>query len=263
MKRLTVTAIGFSHLQALRAAQTIRGEAGRQVFDLDPILIYPPRDADFIPWVEERDGRPVYNEALGRALIRSQDSRRPALVVASFWSSQHFIFCAANHPRRFDFILPDDPALPVDERAEIVPYGLMKSFVELQLGPYLGLLDYIRPLARAPIVMPCAPPPVDDVELIGRGTSAPDLDEEIRKHGIAPPSLRYKFWKLCETVVVERLAAAGVPYLPPPPVTVRPDGFRHPDYLGGDWLHGGPRYGEMVLRQIEAVLAGLAVPAEA
>jgi hypothetical protein len=80
----------------------------------------------------------------------------------------------------------------------------------------------------------------------------------VRRLGIAPPSLRYKFWKLCESVVTAHLARRGVRYLPPPPATLRPDGFRHPDYWGTDWIHGTHDYGERVLEQIDLLLAGAA-----
>ncbi|HXO03855.1 MAG TPA: hypothetical protein VN900_17455 [Stellaceae bacterium] len=250
-----VTAIGFSHLQAILVAQQIREAERRATFALETLTILPPSNPAFVPWCEHVDGQCIYNEQIGWAAADAVKRNSSALVVMSFWSNQHFFLSISNDPRRFDFVLPHDDDLPIDPEAELVPFDLMKKMMSHIFKETLGLVDFLQQFYAGPAVVTAAPPPVDDVVSIVNGTSSPELDEKVRQLGYAPPALRYRFWKLCEIIANEYLSQRQVPLLPPPARTVRPDGFRVREYWGGDSIHGNLDYGELVLQQIDALLA--------
>ena len=50
-------------------------------------------------------------------------------------------------------------------------------------------------------------------------------------------------------------AAKGVQALPAPPGSLAPDGFRRAEYNAMDWMHANSQYGELVLAQVDALLA--------
>src|ERR1700723_371961 len=117
-----VTAIGFSHLQAVLVAQNIREKEQRKTFGAGTLLIHPPSSEAFVPWHETIDGKIFYNEQIGWALADTVKRHRSALVIMSLWSNQHFIFSISNDPRRFDFVLPEEEKYLLDPDAEIVPF---------------------------------------------------------------------------------------------------------------------------------------------
>src|SRR5262245_52764806 len=49
--------------------------------------------------------------------------KRPDLIACFFWGNDNFVLGALNHPRPFDFILPNYPqSSDFDQNAEIIPY---------------------------------------------------------------------------------------------------------------------------------------------
>jgi hypothetical protein len=82
------------------------------------------------------------------------------------------------------------------------------------------------------------------------------ISAQVAEHGIAPAWLRHKFWRLIDSIHQEIAAEAGVAVLPPPPGTRDLRGFRLPEFYGTDWIHANTDYGELVLRQCDAALAG-------
>jgi SAM-dependent methyltransferase len=176
-------------------------------------------------------------------------------ILVSAWSNQHFIFSCFNDPKPLDFVLPGEAAEGLIEGADIIPVDLIFARVKQTCAPYLLLMSYIRSLTEAPIFLPSAPPPVDDVLAIPGGTSDPRLDEKVRKLGVAPETLRRKFWRVCETIFREACEQQHIVFVPAPLGTSDQNGFRRREYWGTDWLHGNPEYGELVLRQLDDLVA--------
>ena len=250
-----VTAVGFSHLQALNAAQLERTKKKAATFELTTLLVHPPTYPSFDPWFEQSSGGIVYNAKIGEAVADACAQNSSSLLVLSLWSNQHFRFSTCNDPRRFDFVLPSDPARPVDPAAENVPYELIRSFMHEVFAVNFGLAVFLRKFCSLPTIVLAAPPPIDELEKIPPVTQAvATMEYKARELGIAPAGLRYKFWRVCEILTAEFCQAAGLPFVEPPAQSFKKDRFRQPQYWSQDWLHANAAYGDLVLVQIESFL---------
>lgn len=246
-------AVGFSHLMALKVAQDARERENRQNIDIDFMLIFP--NNRYNPWVDAKDGRWIFNENLRSDLVSAVETDKPTAVLVSAWSNQHFTFSCFSDPRPFDFVLPREASGEVAQGAEAVPADLIFAMVKENCAPYFSLLSHVRSLTDRQVVMQSAPPPIDDVLAIPGGTSDPRLDEKVKELGVAPASLRRKFWRVCETIFQEACKELGVTFLPAPLETFDKRGFRRREYWSTDWIHANADYGELVLRQLDEVLS--------
>ncbi len=54
------------------------------------------------------------------------------------------IIGALVHPRKFDFVLPSRPDMPLDADAEILPSGMVMRKLEEIAEPYISLMGQVR-----------------------------------------------------------------------------------------------------------------------
>ena len=244
----TVLMIGLSHVVALRNAQAARLAHGAATFNLLDLELFPK----FNPLYRIVEGEICLHDEVEPALRRAIEEAAPQLIIGSFWSNQHFFMSTANLPRRFDFVLPAEPDLALDASAEIVPYDVVRHHIRLHCVFQVLATAAIQRLTRTPLYLMPAPPPIEDFRAIPKGSSSKAIDAMVAEHGPAPALLRYKFWRLVNAIHDEVAAATNVRVLPVPPETVQSNGFRRPEYYYTDWIHANARYGEFVLKQIDA-----------
>lgn len=249
-----VLAVGFSHLSALQRAYDQRVAKGTATFAMDTVNFNAER---FRPVYTAKDGKRVYNETIRQELSErvAKEAGSKCLVLAALWGNEHFFMSAFNNPRPFDFALPKEPQRELSKTAEVIPYDLMYSLLNEICAAHYGLVSFLKGFMNWPIVAVSAPPPVDDVLSIAGGTSDPRLDEKVKELGVAPASLRYKFWRVCEEIHRQKSVDQGAAFLSVPTGTADGAGFRKREYYGTDWLHASVTYGELVLSQVDEILA--------
>jgi hypothetical protein len=172
------------------------------------------------------------------------------LTLAALWANQHFVKSTARDPVEFDFLLPEQTLDDIEALAMRLPYGLVHDTVMNWFTEFEFAIAHIRRFSSAPILLAPAPPPIADLRAAATTSSNAPLDALTEKYGLAKPSLRYKFWKLCDDIHRQKAAALGLEVLPTPPESIDADGFRRPEYFGPDWIHGNWEYGALVLDQI-------------
>ncbi len=254
MTQPNIFALGFSHLVVVREAQNVRLRQDRKTFAMTTMLI--GQDERHRPFESIVDGQVQYNEIFRNDLADLVAKEQPDSIVGCLWGNQNFFLSTATNPKSFDFILPSEPRRERITGAQLIPYEMMKSFIAVQFQKVDYILDTLKSLTRAPIILVSAPPPMEDFSPIAFGSSDPRIDAQVEKFGVAAPVLRYKFWKLCDEIYREKAAAHGVIVLPPPGDSRTAEGFRRPEYFGPDWIHANLAYGELVLKQIEAIVRG-------
>ena len=212
------------------------------------------RDPQFDPWARWVERRIVINPVLVDSIAATITRTGPDAVAVNVDGSQHFTLGATNHPRRFDFVLPDREDLPLEPQAEVVPYDLMRRVFMHEQRNVLQLLAAVRAAARMPVFYFSVPP------VVARFIEAhmPNTWDTMQKIGSPGPALRFKLWALYMDVVRTLCAEMDVTFLPPPAKTVDRDGYLI-KALDGDGLHGNARYGAAVLKQLAgAMQAGVA-----
>lgn len=223
--------IGHSHVACVaRAAQA---------------AAYPLRALNF--WgmpgaIRQESGGPRFDIAIERQL---QEHDGP--VFSMIGGAAHVVIGLLVHPRRFDFVLPAEPDLPLDPAAESIPSLAVQRILESQMGEPLAVMSLVRELCAGRMIHVEPPPPCADPETIHAHVPWAMFPDRCRE--ISPVSLRYKLWRLHSQILSGWCADTGVELLPVPAGTTDADRFMRQPYWG-DGVHGNERYGALVLEQM-------------
>ena len=245
--RPSVLALGYSHVVAIDQAYSDRRREGRETFPYVSLHL----SGVFDPILTAVEPEPILNSKLISALQDKIEQERPTLIVASLWANQHFFLSVANSPRRFDFFAPGIDAMDTSADTELIPYELMRRHIDFWFLNVDAILQNLKKLTSVPIVLTPAPPPIGDFRALPGGSSDPVIDQLVAQHGLAPETLRLKFWRLCEQLYVRHALQCECTILRVPNDTMDARGFRREAYFGPDWIHANTAYGELVLGQIE------------
>ncbi len=232
--------VGHSHLVALTEAEAARlalpGAAPSQITFVQ--MLAP----EYTPTVLE-DG--ALNPALQQAIAG------PVTLFGCISGNEYHYLGLVDHPRPFDFVLPDRPDLPIRQDAEIIPAGLMRETMRSQVVGGVGVLRALAAASdrRAWIVQ--SPPPVPDDDYIRAHPI--QFAEQVAQHGVAPASVRMKLWLLQSEVYRAACEELGLRYLDVPKAACDAAGFLLQPGWRQDPAHANSWYGQHVLQQIEAL----------
>jgi hypothetical protein len=160
-------------------------------------------------------------------------------VVCSFIGGRYpMTFTLHRHPAPFDFVLPDEPDLPIDSKAELIPARAMRAVLEGGSARQLGMFEKLVEAADGPVYQFESPPPV------GRLPAS--------KSSSAPPYVRYKLGRLYSAVVREHAERIGAHFVSRPEGAVDSNGFLLPRYAV-TMTHANSAYGALVLEQMASL----------
>lgn len=223
--------IGHSHVACVARA------AGQTRFPLQTLNFWDMPDAT----VSSEEG-PRLTEAVAQRLREHQGT-----VFSMIGGGAHGVLGVLVHPRRFDFVLPEQPLLPLDPAAEILPALAVQQVLESLMSDYLALMSQVRQLSVGPMFHIESPPPYADAERMH--ADMPWSMFPGMCHEISPACFRYKLWRLHSQIAGKWCETAGVVFVPCPPETVDENGFMREPYYG-DGAHANAAYGELVLEQM-------------
>lgn len=188
------------------------------------------------------DGGPVLSTSLE---LRLKQHAGP--VFSMMGGAAHGVLGMLVHPRRFDFVWPAQPALPLDSAAEILPALLVRHMLESLMTDHLALMQQVRRLGTGQLFHIEPPPPYADADRIHADipwAMYPGMCQEI-----SPAPFRYKLWRLHSQIVREWCEAAGATFVPCPDEAIDENGFMRDPYYG-DGAHANTAYGKLVLAQM-------------
>jgi hypothetical protein len=192
--------------------------------------------------------QPPLNEAgLHPAILTQLREAGAGLHVSLLGGNDHSMIGVVRHPQRFDFVLPAEPDLPLDENVEIVPAGLLRQELSRRIAPHLEVLALYRRVVPGRVVHIESPPPLPTAHIQAYPGIFQDLVAEC---GVSPPLLRYKLWQLHSALYREACARLGVEFLPAPRETQDAQGIMLPHFCNPDPTHGNARYGGHVLAKL-------------
>lgn len=152
-----------------------------------------------------------------------------------------------RHSRSFDFILPGEPHLPLEDGAEILTAGYVASALQRMVMVDLEAMRALR--ARAPCTHIESPPPIGDDNHVRE-----HLDPYFRDQPspiIAARTLRYKLWRL-NSMVIARFCADNDIGFQTAPTSTMDGGFLSRDFYAHNATHANEAYGDEILRQVAA-----------
>ncbi|MBV9914484.1 MAG: hypothetical protein JOZ93_18035 [Sinobacteraceae bacterium] len=236
-----ILAIGQSHLAALiRAHQLNNNQPANLTFLMLKQTAFQPRIQDGVLNVE---------------LAAAIDNAAPDVTIAAIAGNEHSVLGLTNHPQPFDFVLPQEPELPLARDAEILPSGIVAAWMRQRLAERsFPLMRLIRAQLRGPIWALEPPPPQPDEEHI-RSYAEPVFQDLISRRGIAPRTFRYKLWRLQSLLLKEFYAASGIGFIPVPDGCQDENGMLAKDYWGKDATHANASFGRLILGVIAGLIA--------
>jgi len=248
-KPVRLVGVGHSHLKAIAwaAEHTLPEHAGASAPHF--IQMLEPR---FEPnLTSSGELNPFILKAIHDAMEPCDDAE-PFLFDCISGNDHHFIGLV-NHPRPFDFVLPERLDLALSEKVEIIPFDLMRAALKEQMGYALAMLSALARGTQHHCWHVQSPPPLPDNDYIRANPT--HFDEQIAEHGVSPPSLRMKLWLLQSEIFQEHCKAEGIGFLPTPPTVVDAEGFLDPRGWLPDPVHANTWYGGLIIQQLLAAAA--------
>jgi hypothetical protein len=232
VERHSLVCIGHSHVDAVSAA------AARAAVSLETSNIWNLAGAAF-----------------GPAAVQAVREIRPQLrapVFSFVGGGLPQVFGMIAHPRRpYDFVLPEQPELPVSDGMELVPYDALHASMQASIRPFFAIMDEIRDVTEGPVFHMESPPPCEEeIKAIDPGWSAFYAVDDV----IAPIWFRYKIWRLHSNIVRAYCNGANIVFVPHPREAADARGFLDPAFRGKPG-HGNLEYGALVLQQMRALSA--------
>lgn len=172
-------------------------------------------------------------------------------MVCSIQGSQYNIFGLVKHQQPFDFYLSDEPGLPIDEDAELLPLSLVTAVFKRDLRATFNILNTIKKISRIKTYFLESPPPVPSEDHIRKHPSS--FREKINNNGVSSAVFRYKLWRLQAKLVWEHCVNLDLDYIPTPKDAQDEQGFLREPYWNIDPTHGNTAYGALVVSQIRSL----------
>ncbi len=122
------------------------------------------------------------------------------IVLTIFGGNIHNVISLVKAWKDFDFILPSNPDLSLDQKAQLIPYAAIKGMLKLKISnPHLDRLKIMGKLIPNSLINIETPPPIGDDAFVLEHMD-PYFNE---KFGVVkeviPRILRHKIWRMsCE-----------------------------------------------------------------
>ncbi len=176
-------------------------------------------------------------------------------IILLVKGNYHHAFSIANYPESFDFYLPENPNLPINQNARILPvslvYKILKRGMEEQFSITNQLLQIFN---NSTFYQVCSPPPFSSNEFIKKNPG--NFAYKISKLGVSPSAFRYKLWRLHTKIVRDNCEKLGITFIDVPEQSLDGAGFLAEKYIPkGSFCatHANTLYGDLVLNQIRAL----------
>ncbi|MEY8842037.1 hypothetical protein AB9K41_23660, partial [Cribrihabitans sp. XS_ASV171] len=229
----TVLIVGHSHIGNIQQAHA---ERSGKVEGLN--IEFAPIGSDFyLPNLDEAG-------ALAPRVAKIVRAPRFELIVSCLAGNAHFSLGLVNNPRKYDFVLPQAPDLPLEEGAEILPHGLVRRHLLEMAHETIPVLPAIRTATGIPMVHLESPPPVPPENVRQHAKHFAPL---IKHYGLSRPERTWRFWRLQAQIMQDLCAEHGIDYLPVPKQMADERGFLVPSAWRDDPTHAGAAYGHAVL----------------
>ena len=171
-------------------------------------------------------------------------------LCATFLSvggNEHNILSVLQNFGRIDFILGEEPDLPLEAGAEILTEAALREALRGRARQPLAAIAAFGRVEARPMIFFEAPPPLPTHHIVEHPGDL--LGPAGHRAPISPERLRYKMWRLSCALYREACEAAGIAYLPVPPSLIDAQGMLAAQGLGPDATHANERFGLVMVKQ--------------
>jgi hypothetical protein len=246
--------VGNSHILTLKRAYHEMMRAASRAGGAQPLFaeFIPLTQAEYAPAPEPG----FFSGTVFNRKVRNIIARSPAdIVVSGIGGNTYNILGLLNHPRPFDFVLPEEPDLPLIEGAEILPSTAVRRALERKMEPRLKLIPALRARVTQPMFHVESPPPIPSAEHLRQYPKS--FAAKMEEFGVAPATLRYKLWRTQSGIFRDHCAANDVAFLPVPKEAQDANGMLVERGWDKDPTHASRWYGRLVLDQLISTASSL------
>jgi hypothetical protein len=175
------------------------------------------------------------------------------MMVISIAGGLHNVVGLLRHEKPFDVFTRGEETMTLAEGCVVVPENVLWDVFKVMTETNKKIAA-LRNKARCRLYHLATPPPKEDggfiTARIGRYR-----DRLVAEAGLNHAATRLKLWKLEMRVLAHLCAHWSMQLLLPPAEAQTTEGFLKSEYYADDATHANAAYGELVLRQLEAVAA--------
>jgi hypothetical protein len=184
------------------------------------------------------------------AEILHQDDLR--FVLLSAGGNEHNVISIVQLYQRYDFILGEQPDLPLDQNIEILPEVLVRETIREWMGEKIAVMKAIRAATSLPIVQIEPPPPLPREQVLAYPKEFFRGAVDLRK--LSPDHLRHKMWRVQIGLYRELCESMGIGYVRMPAAMIDEQGMLAKKAWGQDATHANDWFGEVMILEAMAHL---------
>ena len=149
--------------------------------------------------------------------------------------------------QKYDFILGEQPQLPLEHGAEIYPEAMIRETLRDWMSDLLALLRAFRDASRAPMAQIEPPPPLPRSHVLAHpGDLLPD---RAAREKVSSDGLRHKMWRVASGLYRETCIKLGISYIEAPPDLIDNSGMLTQSCWGADATHANEVFGRRMLEE--------------
>lgn len=186
--------------------------------------------------------------AMNPNILRAASEGAPRFILASMGGNEHNVLSVQQASPRFDFVLGENPGLPLDRSAEILTESLVRETLRSWMREKTDVLGALRAATALPIYQVEPPPPLPRAHVLAYPKEL--FRSIVDRRTMAPDILRYKMWRAQCSVYREICADCGVEYVATPPQTIDGTGMLAGPWCGPDATHANEAFGELMVREV-------------
>jgi hypothetical protein len=220
MKKILV--VGHSHIHALKRAKTVD--------ELFEFYLIPEKGIDS---------------------LHNIDGKNYLSVVLLVGGNCHNIFGLVQLPEPFDFYLPEEINLPLNNDARLLPVSLVTKVFERNLAREFRIALKISQIFKGNKIYQIESPPPQPQENILKYPGI--FKEKITELGVSSGIFRYKLWRLQSNMAQKYYESIGISFIAALKESQNPRGLLKKKYWQNDCSHANAFYGDLVLNQIRTL----------
>jgi len=241
---MKILGLGHSHIVAVaKGCYQLRDSGGTiagETFDCSFIYLYDPQ---ILPPVSEAGGRSRLNPRLAEMIAQS-DATFGLLCVGG---NEHLALSVIQPREPVDFVLGENPDLPLDGRATIVPEAAVRETLREKMALSLGILAALRGATDMPFFCLEPPPPLPDVRVLVYPQEF--FRKAVDRNKLSSELFRYKVWRVQSSLYRQLCASENFEFVGAPEQFVTPPGVLAEEAWGADASHANPLFGETMVRK--------------
>lgn len=178
--------------------------------------------------------------------------KRHIYTVMTLRGAEHIMRTLPVSDPLFDFVLPDEPDLPIQDGATVLPYGAIRQHYESIFKETLNQISVYHQLIQHNMYLVDYPPPYSDNGFVKENLYGYIYERHPEGFDLSAPVFRYKVTRVVSDILRKHCESLGIVFMPPPPEMLIEGGYLHPDGYFKDAVHANAAYGSAVVSQILA-----------